>query len=95
MATITVEVVGSSIGAVRVTEELDGVNGDMVLAYIAATFGRDQHGNRRLPAEMVAAYWAPIRQRLLEDALRYHQEQAAQKAREAVAPIVSTTKVGE
>ena len=94
MATITVEAVGTSIGTVRVTETLEGTHGDMVLAYLVATYGRDSYGNRRRPAEIVAAYWASVRQRLLEDALRYHQEQAAQRAREAVAPIVSKTTVG-
>lgn len=93
MATITVEVTGSTIGTVRVSEELEGVNSDMVLAFLMATHGRDQHGNPRRMPEIVASYWAPIRQRLLEDALRYHQEQAAQAAREAVAPIVSKTVV--
>lgn len=93
MATITVTAQGTTIGTVTITETLDGDNGDMVLAYLLATHGRDASGNPRTAAQMIAAYWAPIRQQLLDGALRYHQEQAAAAARAAVSPIVSTTDV--
>lgn len=93
MATITITVEGQTIGTVQIIEEVTGTDSDRLLAYLAATHGKDALGNPRTGAEMVAAYWEPIRRTMLEAATNYHREQAAAAARNAVPPVVSATTV--
>jgi len=93
MATITITVEGQTIGTVSIVEEVSGTDSDRLLAYLVATHGKDTLGNQRTGAEMVAAYWEPIRRNMLDAATRFHQDQAAAAARQAVAPIASITSI--
>lgn len=101
MATVTIEIQGSTMGTVRVTDTLSQEHSDRMMAWLAATYGiepadPDAEGSQprqRTPAEMVAACWAGIRAGVFANILRFEQAAAAAAAREAVTPIESSTEV--
>jgi len=87
MADITLTVVGSDVGTITSTVSLGPVDSDRLMAYLMATHGSDADGNQRTPQQMIEAYWSKVTEGTLNNVLRYEQDQAAQSARDSVAPI--------
>ena len=89
MATITLTVVGSTVGTLTTEKELNEVQSNRLMAYLAAEFGTgtDEAGQvffQRTPQEMVEAYWASIVIGTFNNVLRFEENKAVEQARQSV-----------
>jgi len=91
MATITLQVNGTTVGDMSVTTELDQTNSDRLMAYLQATHGTKVVEGQSVPAtpqEMVEAYWAGIIAGTAANVERAERVEAARLAQDAVPPFV-------
>jgi hypothetical protein len=93
MAKISITIEGSTVGTITVSDTLTQEHSDRFMAWLAATYGRNEAGEQRPPAEMIAACWAAIRSGVFANIEAWEGDVAAQAARNAVPPMASTTTV--
>lgn len=95
MATVTLEISGSDVGTVTLTDTLDKGNSDRFMSWLAAAYGtgvnEDGSPKVRNPAEMVEACWNAVRSGIFNNIVSWEKDQAAQAAREAVQEMDSST----
>lgn len=93
MATITLNVLGSTVGALTAETVLDQAQSDRLMAFLAANYGAhtvDGVDVARTPQEMVDAYWAAIVRGTLNNVIAWEKERDARAASNAVAPMSAT-----
>lgn len=93
MASISLTVEGSTVGSITVTDKLSQEHSDRFTAWLVATYGKNDDGEDRSPAEMIEACWSAIRRGVFANVEAYEREVAAQSARDAVKPMESKTAV--
>lgn len=91
MAKISITIEGSTVGTIVVADTLEPVHSDRFMAWLAATYGRNEAGEQLPPAEMIAACWAAIRSGVFANIEAWERDVAAQAARDAVPPMASST----
>lgn len=89
MATITLNVSGSTVGDIASAVELSSADSDRLMAFLVAQYGVDDEGQPRTPQQMITAYWQGMVDGTLSNVTRWEQEQAAQVARDGVTPIAA------
>lgn len=95
MATISITVVGSTIGTIPYVSEIaDSDESDKFLAYLRDMHGTDDDGNPRTAEQMVELYWQGIVNGTVANIERWEREKASQAAAAAVTPITITTQPG-
>lgn len=93
MAKISIKIEGSTVGTIVVSDTLTQEHSDRFMAWLVASYGRDESGEARAPAGMIAACWAGIRSGIFANIESHEREIAAQAARDAVLPMASETAI--
>jgi hypothetical protein len=90
MATITLQINGTTVGDMSVTNTLSSDMSDRLMAYLTAAYGTtvvDGVEVQRSPQEMVEAYWAGVVAGTAANVERHERQEAAKSAAAAVPPF--------
>lgn len=93
MAKISITIEGSTVGTITVADTLTQEHSDRFMGWLAASYGQDEVGEPRAPADMIAACWAGIRSGVFANIEAHERDIAAEAARDAVQPMASETTV--
>ena len=88
MSTITLTVVGTTVGTLTSTTELDQPRSDRLMAYLAHEFGTgiDADGLpfARTPQEMVEAYWGSIVRGTYANVMRFEEAKGIEAVKQTL-----------
>jgi hypothetical protein len=88
MASITLTVVGTTVGTVTATNTMSQADGDRFLAYLAYAYGTNDDGSQRTPQGTIEAAWAAIRSGMMANVVNYEKQIAMEAAAAGIADIV-------